>query len=100
MGMEARNGDETAPTMESEFISAKFGPWMIVSRKGRFKGNKERDSPKASSRNSFGKGDEGSRFGILANFSTNENHDEPNIEDSKYSYWAIFDRCTSYLQRK
>lgn len=58
MGMEARNGDETAPTMESEFISAKFGPWMIVSRKGRFKGNKERDSPKASSRNIFVKGDE------------------------------------------
>ena len=56
--MEARNGDETAPTMESEFISAKFGPWMIVSRKGRFKGNKERDSPKASRRNIFVKGDE------------------------------------------
>lgn len=45
-----------------EFASAKFGPWMIMSRKGRFEGNKERESSKASSRNVSGKWDEGPRF--------------------------------------
>ncbi|KAK9229554.1 hypothetical protein WN944_022517 [Citrus x changshan-huyou] len=60
--IEATNGDETASTTEMEFASAKFGSWMIVSRKRRFEGNKERESSKASSRNISGKWDEGPRF--------------------------------------
>lgn len=37
LGMEATNGDEMAPTMETEFTGAKFGPWMVVFRKGRLR---------------------------------------------------------------
>lgn len=40
------NGDETAVMTELEFTRAKVGPWMIVSRKGRFTGSKEKDSSK------------------------------------------------------
>lgn len=43
----------------------RFGPWMILARKGNYRGNKGRADAKEPNQNSFGKQSVGSRFGVL-----------------------------------
>ncbi|KAL9426688.1 hypothetical protein AB3S75_033469 [Citrus x aurantiifolia] len=43
----------------------RFGPWMIMARKGNYRGNKGRAYAKEPNQNSFGKQSVGSRFGVL-----------------------------------
>lgn len=54
-------------------IKSKFGPWMIVTRKGNYRGNKGSIDAKEPNHDSFGKWSGGSRFGVLREESELEN---------------------------
>lgn len=99
-------GTRAAPLQSAHSSgNPKFGPWMVVSRKGKFKSNKEREAVRDLVQNQYGKFEGGSRFSLLASGtemekgtkSTNDtpianvnsmNDSETNMPASQFSHQA------------
>ncbi|KAL9445616.1 hypothetical protein AB3S75_018585 [Citrus x aurantiifolia] len=62
---EPTNAKSEVSTMAANPDNPKFGPWMIVARRGNYRGNKGRTDAKEPHQNSYGKQRTGSRFGVL-----------------------------------
>ncbi|KAK9204277.1 hypothetical protein WN943_014535 [Citrus x changshan-huyou] len=62
---EPTNAKSEVSTMAVNPDNPKFGPWMIVARRGNYRGNRGRTDAKEPHQNSFGKQRTGSRFGVL-----------------------------------
>lgn len=68
--MQAKNnlGIRAAPPQSTHSSgNPKFGPWMVVSRKGKFKSTKEREAVRDLVPNQYRRFEGGSRFSLLAN---------------------------------
>ncbi|KAH9696710.1 DUF4283 domain-containing protein [Citrus sinensis] len=64
-GEKTTNAKSEVSTAAVNLDNPKFGPWMIVARRGNYRGNKGRTYAKEPHQNSFGKQRTGSRFGVL-----------------------------------
>ncbi|KAK9192763.1 hypothetical protein WN944_003456 [Citrus x changshan-huyou] len=58
------SNSEVSPAVVTQ-DNPRFGPWMIVARRGNYRGNKGITDAKDPNQNSFGKQSVGSRFGVL-----------------------------------
>ncbi|KAK9175423.1 hypothetical protein WN944_027430 [Citrus x changshan-huyou] len=72
LGGNTNANSEVSPAVVN-LENPKFGPWMIVARRGNYRGNKGRIDAKEPNQNSFGKQRIGSRFSVLHQESGLEN---------------------------
>ncbi|KAH9734566.1 DUF4283 domain-containing protein [Citrus sinensis] len=63
-GETTNSNSEVSPAVVTQ-DNPRFGPWMIVARRGNYRGNKGITDAKDPNQNSFGKQSVGSRFGVL-----------------------------------